>query len=66
MSYLQETLSSLFDNLNEDRKTNVKFVVFIAETDQEFLNQTISQISEQFSEQIEKNILQVLLLALLY
>ena len=59
VSYLQATLSSLFDNLNEDRTINVKFVVFIAETDQEFVNLTISQISEQFEKQIENNILQV-------
>ena len=59
MSYLQGTLTSLFKNLNENRKINVKFVVFVAETDQEFLNQTLLQLSEQFSEQINNNILQV-------
>jgi len=60
ISYLQGTLSSLFDNLKEDRKINVKFIVFVAETDKEFLNKTISQISEQFSEQIKNNILQII------
>ena len=56
---MQQTLSSLFDNLKEDRIINVKFVVFVAETDKEYLNKTISQISEQFPEQIKNNILQV-------
>ena len=52
-------LTSMFENLNKNSKYKMKFVVFVAETDQLILNETIIEITKQFPAQIQNNMLQV-------
>ena len=61
VSYLNQTLTSLFENLNDHSKFDVKFVVFVAESDKTFMNKIISEVSKYFSTQIKSNLLQVII-----
>merc|ERR1719419_100771 len=60
VSYLNQTLTSLFENLNKKSKFDVKFVVFVAESDKTILNQVISEVSKYFPAQIKNNLLQII------
>lgn len=58
-SYLEETLNSFFTNLNPNNDYNIKFVVFVAETDEVYVKERIEQLSKDFTLQVESNLLEV-------
>jgi len=59
-SYLEETLNSFFTNLNPNNDYNIKFVVFVAETDEVYVKERIEQLSKDFSSQVESNLLEII------
>jgi len=63
ISYLEPTLSSIFDNMyssEDNTKPDVRVVVFIGETDTTFIQQKFKEIGTKFSEQITQNKIEII------
>jgi len=58
ISYVEETLSSIFENTNVP--SNIKVVVYIGELDEKFINKKMNDLSKQFSKELKNNLLQVI------
>jgi len=59
-SYLIPTLTSVFENMNENEMQDSLVVVFIAETDPDNVYQVMSEIQSQFSKYMEDGALDVI------
>lgn len=59
-SYLLTTLQNLIVNLTPAEKYQACFVVLIAETDSDFIQQTASQISSQFPREVRSGLIEVI------
>jgi len=58
-SYLSVTLKSIFDSLSEEEEREALVVVFVAETDPDFVASTADELSKQFPKAIESGLLEV-------
>ena len=59
-SYLFSTLTNLIENMSAEEKIISLIVVFIAETDMDFVESQASQLEEQFSRDIESGLLEIM------
>ena len=59
-SYLQSTLRSIFNNLQPEEEKDTLVVIFIAETDLNFVTATAKAIQASFSSQLESGILDII------
>ncbi|GAB6031752.1 hypothetical protein CHUAL_010165 [Chamberlinius hualienensis] len=59
-SYLMTTLQNLIENLNAEEREDCVIIVFIAETDMEFIRSQAKEISKQFEEHISSGLLEVI------
>ena len=59
-SYLQSTLRSIFNNLQPEDEKDTLVVIFIAETDPEFVLATAKTIKAAFEPQLESGILDII------
>ena len=57
ISYVEQTLSSIFENTNNS--SYIKVVVYIGESDEKFINKKMNDLSNKFSKELEENLLQV-------
>ncbi|KAK7864644.1 hypothetical protein R5R35_012416 [Gryllus longicercus] len=58
-SYLMATLQNLIDSMTPEEAADTLIVVFVAETDQEYVLQVSKQLEGQFAEQVESGLLEV-------
>jgi len=58
VSYLEHTLASMFENMNASSHTKV--VVYIGESDEEFIKESMENLSTKFSNELRKSMLQVI------
>ncbi len=59
-SYLESTLQSVFDNMSENEMSETLVIVFIAETDFEYVARIATQIQSQFQTHLEKGVLEII------
>lgn len=59
-SYLIETLHSLIDNLYPEEKQDCVIVVFIGETDIDYVHGVIAKLEKEFSKEISSGLLEVI------
>ena len=59
-SYLQSTLRSIFNNLQPEDEKDTLVVIFVAETDPEFVLAVYKSIKAAFEPQLESGILDVI------
>lgn len=59
-SYLIETLHSLIDNLYPEEKLDCVIVVFIGETDLDYVHSVIANLEKEFSKEISSGLLEVI------
>jgi len=59
-SYLQSTLRSIFNNIQPEDESDTLVVIFIAETDINFVKETANSIKVSFAPQLESGILEVI------
>ncbi len=59
-SYLQTTLRSIFNNLNPEDANDVLVVVFVAETDLDYVTSIARSIKDSFSQQLDEGLLEVI------
>jgi alpha-1,3-mannosylglycoprotein beta-1,4-N-acetylglucosaminyltransferase A/B len=58
-SYLFSTLTNLIENMSPEEKIISLIVVFIAETDMQFVESQASELEDQFSKEIESGLLEI-------
>ena len=54
---MEHTLASMFENMNASSHTKV--VVYIGESDEEFIKESMENLSTKFSNELRKSMLQV-------
>lgn len=59
-SYLIETLHSLIDNLYPEEKLDCVIVVFIGETDLDYVHSVVANLEKEFSREISSGLLEVI------
>uniref|UniRef100_T1J3G6 MGAT4 conserved region domain-containing protein n=1 Tax=Strigamia maritima TaxID=126957 RepID=T1J3G6_STRMM len=59
-SYLMTTLQNLIENMNAAEKAEAVIVVFIAETDLEYVKLQASELEKQFEEHVNSGLLEVI------
>ena len=59
-SYLQTTLRSIFNNIQPEEEKDTLVIVFVAETDMNFVKSVAQTIKEAFTPQLESGILDVI------
>lgn len=59
-SYLTETLHSLIDNLYPEEKLDCVIIVFIGETDIDYVNHVVDTLEKEFSKEINSGLLEVI------
>ena len=59
-SYLVETLNSLLNNLQEEEAASAVIIVFVAETDLDFVTSVSNNIMDTFPEHIESGLIEVI------
>ncbi|ERE92694.1 alpha-1,3-mannosyl-glycoprotein 4-beta-N-acetylglucosaminyltransferase A isoform 1 [Cricetulus griseus] len=59
-SYLIETLHSLIDNLYPEEKLDCVIVVFIGETDLDYVHSVIANLEKEFSKEISSGLLEII------
>uniref|UniRef100_G3U498 Alpha-1,3-mannosyl-glycoprotein 4-beta-N-acetylglucosaminyltransferase A n=1 Tax=Loxodonta africana TaxID=9785 RepID=G3U498_LOXAF len=59
-SYLTETLHSLIDNLYPEEKSDCVIVVFIGETDVEYVRSVVANLEREFSKEISSGLVEVI------
>ncbi|CAG2121382.1 unnamed protein product [Medioppia subpectinata] len=59
-SYLVATLHNLIDNLSVDERQEAIIVVFIAETDLDYVTKTANELESQFGEHMDSGLLEVI------
>jgi len=59
-SYLQSTLRNIFENIQHKDESDTLIVIFIAETDLSFVEETANSIKEEFASQLESGILDII------
>ena len=57
--YLPTTLQSLFENMNSEERENCLVIVYIGDTDETIVQQTIGQIRAKFEAQLDDGLLEV-------
>ncbi|XP_067003248.1 alpha-1,3-mannosyl-glycoprotein 4-beta-N-acetylglucosaminyltransferase B isoform X2 [Anabrus simplex] len=58
-SYLMATLQNLVNSMSTEEAADTLIVVFVAETDQEYILQIAKQIETQFPDQVESGLMEV-------
>jgi len=59
-SYLVTTLQSVLDNMNQDEMDDSLIIIFIAETDPDYVYQISSDIQKQFQKHLESGLMEVI------
>ncbi|XP_059695468.1 alpha-1,3-mannosyl-glycoprotein 4-beta-N-acetylglucosaminyltransferase A isoform X1 [Haemorhous mexicanus] len=59
-SYLTETLHSLIDKLSPEEKLDCVMVVFIGETDLDYVNSVVASLEREFSTEINSGLVEVI------
>ncbi|CAG2166054.1 unnamed protein product [Oppiella nova] len=59
-SYLVSTLHNLIDNMSVDERLEAIIVVFIAETDLDYVTKTANELESQFGEHIDSGLLEAI------
>nr|XP_025959058.1 alpha-1,3-mannosyl-glycoprotein 4-beta-N-acetylglucosaminyltransferase A isoform X1 [Dromaius novaehollandiae]XP_025959059.1 alpha-1,3-mannosyl-glycoprotein 4-beta-N-acetylglucosaminyltransferase A isoform X1 [Dromaius novaehollandiae] len=59
-SYLTETLHSLIDKLSPEEKLDCVMVVFIGETDLDYVNSVVASLEKEFSTEINSGLVEVI------
>ncbi|XP_059087037.1 alpha-1,3-mannosyl-glycoprotein 4-beta-N-acetylglucosaminyltransferase A-like [Tigriopus californicus] len=59
-SYLQVTLKSVIDNMEEDEMNDCLIIVFVAETDVEFVAKVVSDIKNDFGVHVDSGLVEVI------
>ncbi|XP_024599617.1 alpha-1,3-mannosyl-glycoprotein 4-beta-N-acetylglucosaminyltransferase A isoform X1 [Neophocaena asiaeorientalis asiaeorientalis] len=59
-SYLIETLHSLIDNLYPEEKLDCVIVVFIGETDIDYVNGVVANLEKEFSKEISSGLVEII------
>ncbi|OXB75138.1 UNVERIFIED_CONTAM: hypothetical protein H355_009712 [Colinus virginianus] len=59
-SYLTETLHSLIDKLSPEEKLDCVMVVFIGETDLDYVNNVVASLEKEFSTEINSGLVEVI------
>lgn len=59
-SYLVETLHSLIDNLYPEEKLDCVIVVFIGETDLDYVHSVVANLEKEFSREISSGLLEII------
>ncbi|KFO25166.1 Alpha-1,3-mannosyl-glycoprotein 4-beta-N-acetylglucosaminyltransferase A [Fukomys damarensis] len=59
-SYLIETLHSLIDNLYPEEKLDCVIVVFIGETDTDYVHSVVANLEKEFSKEISSGLVEVI------
>uniref|UniRef100_A0AAA9TC49 Alpha-1,3-mannosyl-glycoprotein 4-beta-N-acetylglucosaminyltransferase A n=1 Tax=Bos taurus TaxID=9913 RepID=A0AAA9TC49_BOVIN len=59
-SYLIETLHSLIDNLYPEEKLDCVIVVFIGETDTDYVNGVVANLEKEFSKEISSGLVEII------
>ncbi|XP_061482882.1 alpha-1,3-mannosyl-glycoprotein 4-beta-N-acetylglucosaminyltransferase A isoform X4 [Rhineura floridana] len=59
-SYLTETLHSLIDKLSPEEKLDCVMVVFIGETDLDYVNGVVASLEKEFSKEISSGLVEVI------
>lgn len=59
-SYLIETLHSLIDNLYPEEKLDCVIVVFIGETDLDYVHSVVANLEKEFSREISSGLLEII------
>uniref|UniRef100_A0A8V0YZT0 Alpha-1,3-mannosyl-glycoprotein 4-beta-N-acetylglucosaminyltransferase A n=1 Tax=Gallus gallus TaxID=9031 RepID=A0A8V0YZT0_CHICK len=59
-SYLTETLHSLIDKLSPEEKLDCVMVVFIGETDFDYVNNVVASLEKEFSTEINSGLVEVI------
>lgn len=59
-SYLIETLHSLIDNLYPEEKLDCVIVVFIGETDIDYVHGVVANLEKEFSKEINSGLLEII------
>uniref|UniRef100_A0ABI7W4D7 Alpha-1,3-mannosyl-glycoprotein 4-beta-N-acetylglucosaminyltransferase A n=1 Tax=Felis catus TaxID=9685 RepID=A0ABI7W4D7_FELCA len=59
-SYLIETLHSLIDNLYPEEKLDCVIVVFIGETDSDYVHSVVANLEKEFSKEISSGLVEII------
>ncbi|XP_017774951.1 PREDICTED: alpha-1,3-mannosyl-glycoprotein 4-beta-N-acetylglucosaminyltransferase B [Nicrophorus vespilloides] len=65
-TYLMETLQSLIDGMSMDERDDALLVIFVAETDLEYVLQVAKEVELRFSSQVESGLIEVISPSLAY
>uniref|UniRef100_A0A1B6KAN6 Alpha-1,3-mannosyl-glycoprotein 4-beta-N-acetylglucosaminyltransferase B n=2 Tax=Cicadellinae TaxID=33370 RepID=A0A1B6KAN6_9HEMI len=59
-SYLLATLQNILDSMTQEEEEDVLIVVFIAETEEEYVNQVANEVRDHFLEEVEVGLIEII------